>query len=292
MEKDLNYCFTIIELMIVIIIVAIISSFFYGSATKLKDEADFTRYKLFSEKAENILSNNVLGEWPLSEGSGGSVYDKSGNGSTGTITGSTWKTSADCVSDSCLYFNGSSDWVDCGTNSILAPTNALTLMAWVKPITLSNWATVMMRTTIASWIDGYGLAHYQGINDINFYINNYTTCASGTLTLNKWAHLVGTYNQTNIRLYINGQLAGSTNYSTAINNGSTTFGIAKGNGGNYFFNGYIDEVFVYDSEMPASQVSQNYLKGLQRLFSSKQIDAAEYQQRSADFKEYLSQNGL
>ena len=61
---------------------------------------------------------NLVANWPMKEGTGSSIADLSGNGNTGTITGATWvKTTG---GDSCLSFDGTDDYVDCGNNASLS----------------------------------------------------------------------------------------------------------------------------------------------------------------------------
>ncbi|OYT63833.1 hypothetical protein B6U67_01825, partial [Methanosarcinales archaeon ex4484_138] len=63
----------------------------------------------------------------LSGIAGGVAHDSSGNGNDGTIYGAKW------VGDG-LYFDGTDDYVNCGSDSSLDITEAITVMAWIHPI--------------------------------------------------------------------------------------------------------------------------------------------------------------
>jgi len=91
----------------------------------------------------------------------------------------------------------------------------------------------------------------------------------------EWVHLAMTYDGTEKRFYVNGMQVGAANvpfspndlYPLRIGAGATE------GGGNYFFNGLVDEVAVYDHVLTAEEFTARYrmgamapLAGVQRLF--------------------------
>jgi|GEM_PF-2512163 len=64
----------------------------------------------------------------MNENDGNTVYDSSGYGNNGTIHGATWTTGK---FGSALSFDGENDYVDCGNDSSLDITDAITIEAWV-----------------------------------------------------------------------------------------------------------------------------------------------------------------
>ena len=79
------------------------------------------------------------------------------------------------------------------------------------------WGTVLTKSSYSSWDDGYGLVHYLGSNDINFFVNNYnSTKASIDIPIGQWSYVVGTYDGSNIKLYVNGLLGSSFAYLGSI----------------------------------------------------------------------------
>ena len=201
--------------------------------------------------------SSTVGMWHFDDGSGGTAADSSGNGNTGTLApaGSlpAWVGGRFGYA---LSFDGSNSYVNVSDADSLKPAN-ITVEAWVKPNSYSNWATILMKSTSDSWADGYGLAHYTGANDINFFINDYNSNkASGTLDTGRWSHIAGTYNGSHISLYINGVLAQSVEYSTPISHSSQPLKIGKGAGGSaYMWNGLIDEVAVYNRSKSAEEIA-------------------------------------
>ena len=112
-----------------------------------------------------------------------------------------------------------------------------------------------------------GWVLYAGSNNTwQLWVNNGTgmlSVSGGPMTLNTWTHLVGTFDGTMVRLYVNGVLAGSGKVSVAYQP-QTTRPLAIGQGApgsGFFFPGTIDEPAVYGSVLSASQVQNDYLIG-------------------------------
>jgi hypothetical protein len=80
------------------------------------------------------------------------------------------------------------------------------------------------------------------------------------VVLGEWAHLGGTYDGTNMVLYVNGQPVASALVSFVPNTARPLRigGGATESSGNYFFTGEVDEVAVYDHALTGSQVQQHY----------------------------------
>jgi hypothetical protein len=83
------------------------------------------------------LSSGLVGYWSFDGGTlnwnTGTVQDVSGNGNTGQLISMSTTTSVVAGKiGSALNFNGSTSYVNAGTNSVLGPTNNLSISAWVK----------------------------------------------------------------------------------------------------------------------------------------------------------------
>ncbi|MFI1534063.1 LamG-like jellyroll fold domain-containing protein [Streptomyces anandii] len=83
--------------------------------------------------------------------------------------------------------------------------------------------------------------------------------AAGGVKAGEWVHLTGTYSSSSdeMKLYVNGALAGTTSYSTAWDaRRGLQIGAGSYNGGpGSFFPGTIDEVRLFDKPLAASEVT-------------------------------------
>ena len=200
-------------------------------------------------------------------GSGTTWFDKSGRGNNGTLTnGPTFNTG----SLGSIVFDGSNDYVNCGTGSTIQNiSSAITLQVIVDGISLSGTYGGLMKTSNSSWNNGFGL-YYENLppnypKNYTFFINNW----SGPAVLRYFIPtenqttpivLTGTYSTTTgLRLYINGNLHSTINYNSLINNpvGIQT-NIGAANTAAYFYKGRIYQSQIYNRALSASEVAQNY----------------------------------
>jgi len=104
-------------------------------------------------------------------------------------------------------------------------------------------------------------------------MNNGTRLTANTSVLdNQWHHIVVTYNTSlatdNLKIYIDGTLDNSANRQVVIQGSGTNQLIIGEYRASNFFNGNIDEVAVWDSELSASDVSTIYGTGAPSDLSS------------------------
>ncbi len=220
------------------------------------------------------LSTNLVGYWTM-DGStiyGTQLYDQSGNYATGTITGAT---PAIGKLGQTLKFNGSSDYVD--TNLTLSNNQSFTYSAWIYLNSLPGAGTMY-------WIIGDNnldgapnykgsLLGYSGDNGLQGSISNaagsavniyYTT---GAGVLKNWRHVVLVYNYSSgsLLLYYDG--VSVNDYSPVssatyrANDVGGAWEIGRWYGNNYYLNGKIDDVRVYNRALSADEVKRLYNMG-------------------------------
>ncbi len=140
----------------------------------------------------------------------------------------------------------------------------ISLSVWVKPDAANpvDWETVLMKTTDDNWADGYGLSHYQGSANINFFINNYANhVLTSPLAAGEFTHVVGTYDGITMTLYINGTQVGTHVVGTPINHTNAPLHIGTQGGSFYNWNGDIDELQIFRRAISAKEVSMLYELG-------------------------------
>jgi hypothetical protein len=79
-----------------------------------------------------LFLDSLIAYWAMDDhAAGNTVLDNSGNNLVGTSQQNTAALTTAGKMDAALSFNGTTDWIDCGTNAMLLP-DAWTLCAWVK----------------------------------------------------------------------------------------------------------------------------------------------------------------
>lgn len=218
---------------------------------------------------QNYLDNETLrAHWNLDEGTGQYAIDSSGNGNTGTLMPShpgnvpAWTTG---ISGNALEFDGADDYVGCGGNSSLRPALAVTLNAWVNIDTFGNYEGIVANGwDTGSTESGYFLTVFSP-NLIRFYITSNTmglVYVSATTTADSWHHVVGTYDGTNLKLYVDGIERSSLAVNGNIDWNPMPYELYIGryhdDDETYNFDGTIDEVSIWSRALNATEVDDLY----------------------------------
>lgn len=207
-------------------------------------------------------------EWKFDEGSGTTTLDASGNNNTGTLNNCAWTTSARQGS-SALYFNGTNSYVNCGSSPSTNLTGNVTMAAWVKLGSAS--ADQKIGGNENGTNGGYKFYIYNSkvVFEVRDALNNSNRNKNqpgGTvLAINTWYHVAGLYSETNhwIKTYVNGKeetsrrLPGLTADSLSVTTPSFIIGREPFDT-LYYFNGIIDDVRVYNSELTDAAILALY----------------------------------
>jgi hypothetical protein len=207
--------------------------------------------RLYPAVTTTTVTPTLVGWWKLDN----DVKDSSGNGNNGTITGApTWVAAGKI--GAALNLNGTADYVDCGAGASLNILDTVTLSAWIKPNSLTNGA---YQTFVGKGDHAYCIQQTSG-NVIEFYIYDgswHTTDSAAVIsTFNgAWHHVAGTYDGTQLRLYIDGKMAASSLYTGVI--ATTTYTVSIGRNSEMtgrLYNGVVDDVRVYRGALPTSEI--------------------------------------
>lgn len=210
--------------------------------------------------AANILP---VATWPLNEGSGTVAHDTSFHGNTGTLQGTGLAWSAGRFGKS-LTFNGTSGDVNVPNDSTLEPASQITVSAWVKANgSPGNFDYIVDKGATGCLTASYGL--YTGPSGgLIFYVSNdglvgiHSPDAGTGIWDNKWHSVVGTYDGSTVRLYVDGIEVGSGTPDT----GNIAYGLSTSNdlqigayeGCSLPFNGSIDQVRVFNRALGSQEV--------------------------------------
>ena len=159
-----------------------------------------------------------------------------------------------------LNLDGNS-WAEVHDNSSLDITDAITLEAWVY------WDDSVSHGFLGKWDYSSGKASYLILKisetKFRFYVSSTGSNASlienGTTITNGWNHIVGVYDGTNIKCYLNGSVDGSAAYSDGLFPNDLNLEIGKYASAKYPNN--IAQPRIYNRALTAEEVQRNYNAG-------------------------------
>jgi len=155
-----------------------------------------------------------------------------------------------------LNFDGVSSYIDLGSDTSLEPASALSVSAWVKrDASMVNYSGIV-ESPKDTYSDGWVMLG-TSTNKVRFYL--WTTLGlpyaeiDSAITIDTWYHILGTWDGSTIRIYVNGVLQSTTGvaadivYASPSNKPATI--------GHYALNefpGNIDSVSIYSTDKSSS----------------------------------------
>lgn len=211
----------------------------------------------------------LIAYWRLDEGAGAVAYDCSGNGYHGTIYNS--PTSVAGKLNKALNFNGSSNYIL--TPSLGSPPQSVSLAAWIYAGAAGGvvFSEIGQAAINSGWHDSQVEVETDGTVKVCIWTGG-LSCVNATASLgfNQWHHVALIYDAVSGTLtgYYDGVAGGSSSLAK-LYPGTLYYAIgaidstSPGNG--VYFNGYIDDVRIYNRALPAADVVQLYTIGAVRL---------------------------
>ncbi len=185
--------------------------------------------------------------------------DSSGNGHNGTVNGAVFVNDRDGNPAGALQFDGN-DSVIINDHADFQITEELTLMAWVKETSPTSYAKIISRRSgNYFYFLGVDNGHpYGGVGDGSTYT---VTQKSIDMAPDQWHLIAFVYNHLlgKIYIYYDGivDLTDVTISLPDINHVKLTIG-GDEQGHSNFFEGLIDDVKIFNSELTADEIRQTY----------------------------------
>lgn len=229
-----------------------------------------------------LLTDGLVGLWSFdgADLSGTTAYDRSGNGNNGTLTDG--PAAAIGKVGQALNFDGVNDYVGVADSNSLDMTANWSVATWVKfdSFYTGNCENNAIINKGHDGLNGfYGLDITEpdelcgpttGAKQASFSIRFSDGTSAGVsgntqnLTTGIWYHLVGTYDGTSLKIFLNGVQDGSTSVSgktVAANTDLLYFGKMNNGSFPYWVDGSIDDVRIYNRALSATEVQALYALG-------------------------------
>jgi RHS repeat-associated protein len=167
---------------------------------------------------------------------------------------------------SAFNLNGSSEYVAVPDNASFNPTAAITVEAWIYPRSIDNTpAPAVIKKSGGAGSSGQENGYALEVNGtgIRFWVfrnpGQWTPSALASIPVNRWSHVAGVYDGTNLCFYFNGKPVGSPVYAPgAIVPSSRALHIGHDPSNPRFFDGLIDEASIYTTALSATQIQGAY----------------------------------
>lgn len=228
------------------------------------DEARIYNRALSADEVRSLyqFAPGPVGYWNFEEGTGSVVNDVSGYGNVGTWNGTLGNQWISGKIGKAGNFNGIDNYVNVPYNNSLKLADNGSISLWFKPTTLSAGTHNVISYGGVSYASGYL------INQIGSGLNIYwlslspsiDLSASTIFTRSTWYHIELVNNNGGLSIYVNGILRGTGNSGGSINsNLATKIGADTAN---WFTNGQIDDVKIYNYARTPEQVLQDMHGGV------------------------------
>lgn len=163
-----------------------------------------------------------------------------------------------------FHFTRDNDSIVLADHDSLRPRK-LTISVWVNPDGAtphsSSYRGILAKSTSGNWTGGFGLARFPGSPDVHFFVNYYgSETAHAAVPDNTWTHLVGTYDEQTLTLYVNGVKASSVmpqSYGGPIQHGPSPMLIGQAPDGYGWF-GKLDDVMLFNRVLSADEIQRLY----------------------------------
>jgi len=211
-------------------------------------------YDLGAGRPGYTISQTIIGDWDSQAANKWmwfdqfQIYHDSGNlGTQGKIGGA-------------RYFDGTDDYIE---SSLSIPNSAFTIEAWVNT-TYSAASQEDIIVAKGTWQAGcIQLVHQAGTGKVYLDWYEYSGEALSTSIINdgKWHHVAGTWDGTNAKIYVDGNMGDNETPSSPASLTANTYIGARGSDGLYY-QGMIDEVRVSNTVRSADEIRLAYQYGI------------------------------
>ncbi len=220
-------------------------------------------------EAQN-LQHNLVASWSFDSASGNTFYDVTGHGYNASWTG-TGVSQGQGVVGKALRCTGASYELTVSNSQDSFALNQITVEAWYNTDTAIGAFIFDYQWVESGVYNGYGL-YTDANNEAVFAAANsgryawYEAVSTTQILAGKWYHIVGSYDGTAFKIYVNGNLEATTPYSGSIGypvaaNARIACQRLMDGTLRLFDKGRIDELRLYNYVLSADTIKAHYAVG-------------------------------
>jgi len=165
-----------------------------------------------------------------------------------------------------IVFDGSDDYIDCGTTSIPLPTN-ITLSSWIYQSSTSGYKNIITKEGSSSTDLDYGLTTSPNGN-LYFWFHNgsykiHESTTNSINSINTWYNVVAVLDDTNnvVKMYVNGvEIYNQPESTSLLSHANSKLFVGWRNSlvSGQSFGGRISHAQIYNRALTSIEVLQNY----------------------------------
>ena len=225
------------------------------------------------DKDTNIIANfapitvfptDYVSYWKLDTETEGVTPDETGT-NDGTLVGDATIIN-DIEKGSLLTLDGTEDYIEVADNPSLDIQHQITLSAWVKLNKFSGTTKIVVKPTETGadpW-ELYALDIREDTQKVRFilsngglYANNDWHAVTSAISAGEWYHVVGTYDGTTMRLYLNNSLVSTKDVTLTIATNNQPLLIGRWLTGSSI-NGLIDDLMIFNRALGEAEIDEIY----------------------------------
>jgi uncharacterized protein (TIGR02145 family) len=210
------------------------------------------------------LQQGLVGYWPFC----GNANDESGNGNDGVVNGATLTEDRFGNTNAAFQFNGINSVINVPSSQSLNIEDNLTISAWIyRDNSESNDGEgIFGPSNFLPDSPGFYFRIIDKKVDLGLSSPYTEGFSNQEISGDNWYHIVGTYNNNDINIYVNGLLdnstfVGSENLDQWVSSGDLTIGKEAYQGAPeiyHQFNGSLDDIGIWNRALTPEEVQELY----------------------------------
>jgi|GEM_PF-1610626 len=217
--------------------------YYYGNAPVLYGASN--EYRVALAKRENNADTNWLNSW-----FGGQVDEASNSLILRNQTGTEY--AGIVSSNNALALDGVNDFVQVQSSSSINLTTEWTIEGWFNPSGLAGY-----RALVSKGVTNRPASLWQNGSKAEIWFNPSASAvlvSNANLTIGDWVHLAATFDNGEVKLYVNGVLDNSTNVSITPTTNTSDYYLGQRGDNTLHFNGEMDEIRIWDRTLCEDEV--------------------------------------
>lgn len=208
------------------------------------------------------IEKGLVGYWHFDEGTNTIVYDSTNFNNHGILYNfPSWQQEIDCKIGKCLKFNNTDNYIFISNSPTLQLDKDVSFLFWLKPLNCSsnrqgilyksyNYEFEIILETNCKISFYHGDGNWEEIYEPSNFI----------VSLNNWNFVAISRNSKDkkIYFYLNGDYIGEASYNKNPLKSNLPVIIGKRDYSNYYLNGFLDEVRIYNRVLSYDEIKEIY----------------------------------